>query len=328
VTTQPLTLVIADDHAVVRQGLRLLLEAEPGLAVVGEASNVEETRAILRAHTPDVLVLDLHLRSELSLGTISELRSISPPTAIVILTMDDDPAFVAPAWAAGAAGYVLKEASRTDLVRAVRTIGGGRYLDPAIGGRALSSLEESTLSERELAVLRLVALGYSSTEIAKQLYISPRTVESHRASLHALVTLPGGAEQLQRRSDGRGQPRSELQRRPVVLGASERDEHRSRRSELDLRVLAGDQHRDIAGRALQEHAHLAEWNAVADQPAPALDHDEVDRLLLDDLGSRAPRTGPTRSRRPSAPGSARSAPSGRACSSACRSQRTPSRSSR
>lgn len=168
-TTQPLTLVIADDHAVVRQGLRLLLEAEPGLAVVGEASNIEETRAILRAHTPDVLVLDLHLRSELSLGTISELRSISPATAIVILTMDDDPAFVAPAWAAGAAGYVLKEASRTDLVRAVRTVGGGgRYLDPAI--------------------------GYSSTEIAKQLYISPRTVESHRASLHAKLGISGRPE--------------------------------------------------------------------------------------------------------------------------------------
>lgn len=191
----PLAIVIADDHAVVRQGLRLLLEAEPGLVVIGEASNLDETRASLRAHAPDVLVLDLHLRRELSLGAISELRAISPTTAIVILTMDDDPAFVAPAWAAGAAGYVLKEAPRADLVRAIRTVGGGgRYLDPAIGGWALAGREDSALTEREVEVLRLVALGYTSGEIAKQLYISSRTVESHRASLQTKLGISGRPE--------------------------------------------------------------------------------------------------------------------------------------
>ena len=133
----PITIVIADDHAVVRQGLRLLLEAEDDLDVVGEASDLAQTRAVLGELCPAVLVLDLHMGPDLSLSTLAELRTASPATAVVILTMEDDPAFVAPAWSAGAAGYVLKEASRADLVRAVRTVGaGGRYLDPAKIGRA------------------------------------------------------------------------------------------------------------------------------------------------------------------------------------------------
>ncbi len=116
----PLTIVIADDHAVVRQGLRLLLEAEDDLAVVGESSDVQETCAVLREFTPSVVLLDLHMGRELSLSALFEIRGASPDTAIVILTMEDDPAFLAPAWNAGAAGYVLKESSRTDLVRAIR----------------------------------------------------------------------------------------------------------------------------------------------------------------------------------------------------------------
>jgi two-component system, NarL family, response regulator NreC len=192
---QPITVVIADDHAVVRQGLRLLLEAEEDLAVLGEASDVREAKALLRDATPDVLVLDLHMGPELSLSTLSELRSGSPATAVVILTMDDDPAFVQPAWAAGAAGYVLKEASRTELVRAIRTVGkGGRYLDPAIGGWALSGAGDAVLSQRELEVLRLVALGYTNSEIAKRMYISPRTVETHRANLQSKLRLSGRPE--------------------------------------------------------------------------------------------------------------------------------------
>jgi two-component system, NarL family, response regulator NreC len=191
----PITIVIADDHAVVRQGLRLLLESEDDLAVVGEASDVREASALLRAEAPAVLVLDLHMGPELSLSTLSELRSASPTTAVVILTMDDDPAFVQPAWAAGASGYVLKEASRTDLVRAIRTVGrGGRYLDPAIGGWALSGAEDDVLSERELEVLRLVALGYTNSDIAKRMYISPRTVETHRANLQGKLGLTGRPE--------------------------------------------------------------------------------------------------------------------------------------
>ncbi len=187
--------MIADDHAVVRQGLRLLLETEEDLAVVGEASDLEETLAVLREQRPAVLVLDLHMGRELSLTTLSELRSASRSTAVVILTMDDDPAFVQPAWSAGAAGYVLKEASRTELVRAIRTVGrGGRYLDPAIGGWALAGAGDGVLSERELEVLRLLALGHTNSEIAKQLYISQRTVETHRAHLQSKLGLSGRPE--------------------------------------------------------------------------------------------------------------------------------------
>jgi len=107
-STAPITIVIADDHAVVRQGLRLLLEAEDDLAVVGETSDIAQTSALLRECLPAVVLLDLHMGRELSLSALFKLRSASPSTAVVILTMEDDPAFVAPAWNAGAAGYVLK----------------------------------------------------------------------------------------------------------------------------------------------------------------------------------------------------------------------------
>jgi two-component system, NarL family, response regulator NreC len=191
----PLTIVIADDHAVVREGLRLLLESEDDLAVIGEASDLAQTSAILRELAPAVLVLDLHMGRELSLSTVADLRLASPSTAVVILTMEDDPAFVQPAWTAGASGYVLKEASRTDLVRAIRTVAkGGRYLDPAIGGWALEGADDALLTERELEVLRLVALGHTNSEIAKQMHISARTVETHRANLQAKLGISGRPE--------------------------------------------------------------------------------------------------------------------------------------
>ena len=194
-SSTPITIVIADDHAVVRQGLRLLLEAEDDLAVVGESSDIDQTSTLLRECTPAVVLLDLHMGRELSLSALFELRSASPSTAVVILTMEDDPAFVAPAWNAGAAGYVLKEASRTDLVRAIRTVAkGGRYLDPAIGGWALTSADDAALTDRELEVLRLVALGHTNSEIATRMYISPRTVETHRANLQSKLGISGRPE--------------------------------------------------------------------------------------------------------------------------------------
>jgi len=190
-----LSLVIADDHAVVRQGIRLLLEAEEDFEVVGESSDLAETRELLHRLAPHVLVLDLHMAGALSLTALSDLRAASPSTAVVILTMDDDPAFVQPAWAAGAAGYVLKEASRDELIRAVRMVArGGRYLDPAIGGWAITGGRADALTERELEVLRLVALGHTNSEIARKMFISSRTVESHRANLQAKLGISGRPE--------------------------------------------------------------------------------------------------------------------------------------
>jgi two-component system response regulator NreC len=190
----PLTIVIADDHAVVRQGLRLLLEAE-GLDVVGEAGDLEETRATVRERAPDVLLLDLHMGRELSLPALPELRAASPTTAVVVLTMQDDPAFARQILAAGATGYVLKEASRAELVRAIRTVAtGGTYLDPAVGAWALVSDRPSVLSERETEVLKLIALGHTNAEIATHLYLSTRTIETHRANLHRKLGVSGRPE--------------------------------------------------------------------------------------------------------------------------------------
>jgi two-component system response regulator NreC len=187
--------VIADDHAVVREGLRLLLQIEDDLQVVAEAGDPAETLRRLRELTPTVLVLDLHMGPELSLSSLPKFRAASPTTAVVILTMEDDPGFAQQAWAAGAAGYVLKEASRHELVRAIRAAGrGGRYLDPAIGGWALETGAEAALSNRELEVLRLVALGHTNPEIAKLLYLSARTVETHRANLQRKLGVSGRPE--------------------------------------------------------------------------------------------------------------------------------------
>jgi two-component system response regulator NreC len=190
-TQEQLTIVIADDHGVVRAGLQMLLALESDLRVVAEAQNLPQTQALVRELTPGVLLLDLHMGRELSLVALSDLLTASPRTAIVILTMDDDPAFARQAWSAGAAGYVLKEASPADLVRAIRAVGaGGRYLDPAVGGWALGA-DTGVLSERELEVLRLIALGYTNSEIARLMFISSRTVESHRANLQRKLGLSG-----------------------------------------------------------------------------------------------------------------------------------------
>jgi len=186
-------IVIADDHAVVRSGLRLLLDMEPDLEVVAEAGTVEATAARLREHAPAVLVLDVHFGAENSLDAIPALLRASPATRVLVLTMDDDPAFARTALRAGAHGYVLKEAPRSDVVNAVRAVARGEtYLHPDLAARAVRE-EEQTLTPRELEVLRLIALGHTNAQVADTLYVSVRTVETHRANLQAKLGVSGRA---------------------------------------------------------------------------------------------------------------------------------------
>ncbi len=187
--TAPITIVIADDHKVVRAGLRLLLEAEDGFEVVGEAGDVADTERRVLAFRPRVLILDLNMPGESSLPAIPRLRSNFPETQIVVLTMQNDPAFAREALRAGAVGYVLKEAADAELVQAVRLAANGRtYLNPELGARlaaepATPSGPPDDLTARELEVLKLIALGHTNGEIARTLYLSVRTVESHRAHI-------------------------------------------------------------------------------------------------------------------------------------------------
>jgi two-component system, NarL family, response regulator NreC len=185
--------VIADDHAVVRRGLRELLDVADGFDLVAEAADLESARRYVRGHHPDVLVLDLNLPEGLSLGAIPEIRSDCPETQIVVLTMQNEPAYARQALAAGALGYVLKEAAESELVEAVRRAAEGEpYLNPRLGARVaaeVSSGPPNGLSEREQQVLRMIALGHTNAEIAAELFVSVRTVETHRAHIQQKLQL-------------------------------------------------------------------------------------------------------------------------------------------
>jgi two-component system response regulator NreC len=182
-------IVIADDHRVVRAGLRLLLESEHDFVVRADAGDVTEAARKVSAFRPDVLILDLHMPGEPTLVAIPRLRQSDPDTQIVVLTMQNDPAFARDALRAGAIGYVLKEAADTELVQAVRYASEGMtYLNPSLGARLAAEPAEpppapDSLSNREVEVLRLIAQGHTNSEIAAQLFLSVRTVESHRAHI-------------------------------------------------------------------------------------------------------------------------------------------------
>jgi len=190
--------VLADDHAVVRSGLRLLLDAEADFEVVAEASDVEGARRYVRGHHPQVLVLDLNMPGGSSLEAIPVIREESPDTQIVVLTMQQEPAFAREALGAGALGYVLKEAADDELVEAVRCAArGDSYLNPRLGARIASEPPPGPpddLSEREVDVLRMIALGHTNAEIAEQLFLSVRTVETHRSHIQQKLRLATRAE--------------------------------------------------------------------------------------------------------------------------------------
>ena len=197
---RPITIVLADDHRVVRSGLRVLLESDGRFSVLDEAGDVEGTVAKVRECRPQVLVLDLNMGGASSLDSIPRLRADVPQTQIVVLTMQEYPAFAQAALRAGAVGYVLKDAADAELMNAVVSAAEGRtYLNPELGAKLAAQPPESdgrpdSLSPREVEVLRLIALGYTNTEIAASLLLSVRTVESHRAHMQQKIGLTTGAE--------------------------------------------------------------------------------------------------------------------------------------
>ncbi len=184
-----ITIVLADDHRVVRAGLRLLLEAETDMRVVSEAGDISLTERRVVAYHPRVLVLDVNMPEGSSIPAIPRILKSSPATRIVVLTMQTDPQLARDALRAGATGFVLKDAAGEELIQAVRFAAEGRtYLNPELGARLAAqgpgpAGPPDDLSVRELEVLRLIALGHTNSEIASQLFLSVRTVESHRAHI-------------------------------------------------------------------------------------------------------------------------------------------------
>ncbi len=196
--TDPIKIVIADDHAIVRRGLRQLLETQDGLEVVAEAEDIESTQRYLRGHHPDVLVLDLNMPGEPSIDAIPKLREEFPDTQIVVLTMQNEPVYARAALSAGVLCYVLKESADTELVEAVRAaVAGQWYLTPRLGAKVASEPPPGPpdgLSERELQILRLIALGHTNSQVADELFLSVRTVETHRAHIQQKLGLTDRAE--------------------------------------------------------------------------------------------------------------------------------------
>ena len=194
--------LIVDDHAVVRSGLRLLLDAEPDIEVVGEAGDVREAVLEARSSQPDVVLMDVVMPGSSGIEGIPLVTKEAPEASVLLLSMQDDPRYVREAFAAGASGYVLKEAADAEVVAAVREVAAGRrYVHPALGARlATAEAEERAradadpLSDREREVLRLLALGHTNQEIAKMLYISVRTAETHRAHIMQKLRLTSRAE--------------------------------------------------------------------------------------------------------------------------------------
>jgi two-component system response regulator NreC len=198
VSVEAIRIVLADDHAVVRSGLRMLLDNESDFEVVAEAANIEDARRYVRGHHPKVLVLDLNMPGGSTLEAIPAIREEFPDTHVVVLTMQKEPAFAREALSAGALGYVLKEAADDELVEAVRRAAVGEsYLNPRLGARMAAEPPPGPpddLSEREVEVLRLIALGHTNAEIGEQLYLSVRTVETHRSHIQQKLLLSSRAE--------------------------------------------------------------------------------------------------------------------------------------
>ena len=189
---------LCDDHSVVRSGLRRILAAEPDLEVVGEAGTIREAVVLAAAERPDVFVMDLNLPDGSGITATATVRKASPATRVLVLTVHDDVAYLRRAFEAGADGYVLKEAADVELVHAVRQVASGhQYVHPTLGAALLAPDAPTArlggpggdLSEREVEVLRCIALGSTNSEIAERLYVSVRTVETHRAHVQQKLNI-------------------------------------------------------------------------------------------------------------------------------------------
>jgi two-component system, NarL family, response regulator NreC len=190
--------VLADDHAIVRRSFRLLLDRERDIEVVAEALDLDSVMRGVQRYAPHVLVLGIRTHDRSSVQTIRDLRARVPETHIVVLTMDASSVLATQALDAGATGLVLKERADGDLPAAIRcAVDGEEFVSPPVAAR-LESLRQAQridgLSAREVEILRLIALGYTSREIADQLRLSRRTIESHRAHIHHKLGLATRAE--------------------------------------------------------------------------------------------------------------------------------------
>jgi two-component system, NarL family, response regulator NreC len=194
---ETITIILADDHEIVRDGLRRIVEAEGDMEVVAEAGDAEAARRRSSGLKPSVLVLDLNMPGEPSLASIPSILEGSPGTMVVVLTMQDDPAFAREAFRLGAKAFVVKHAAGAELVDAIRAAArGDTYVNPVLGARLAAEPEgpPGGLTPREIDVLRLVAAGHTNPEIADKLVISIRTVETHRAAIHRKLNTASRAE--------------------------------------------------------------------------------------------------------------------------------------
>lgn len=198
-----ITIVLADDHTMVRQGLRTVLEAEKDFSIIGEAGDGLEALRLAEKLSPQVLIADLNMPGINGIEVVRQAKERCPGTRIIILTMHADTAYIEEALRFGAAGYLLKESPKSDLVNAVRQVAAGRrYLTPEVSelaikgfvGRSHAADPYDELHSREREVLHLVAQGFTNIEIGKSLFISPRTVEVHRASMMQKLGLENHAQ--------------------------------------------------------------------------------------------------------------------------------------
>jgi len=181
-----LKVLLADDHTIVREGLRALLASDAGIEIVGEASNGLEAVQLAERTKPDVVVMDLAMPELNGVDATARIRAASPSTQVVVLSMHATAAHVRPALKAGARGYLLKGSGLSDLLRAIRSVAGGEaFFSPAVASLLLESDDESggSLTPREREVLQLVGEGHSSASIAERLHLSVKTVEGHRSRL-------------------------------------------------------------------------------------------------------------------------------------------------